>query len=49
MVHENKKKNDQNTGGSGKTSSALGQSQSIRLFFTLFASRLYSVILKNGF
>ncbi len=37
MVHGNKKKNDQIAGGSGKTSSALGQSQSIHLFFQLFS------------
>jgi transposase len=51
MVHGNKKKNDQIAGGSGKTSSALGQSQSIHLFFTLFASRLYStsIVCDTGF
>ena len=51
MVHGNKKKNDQIAVGSGKTSSTLGQSQSIHLFFSLFPSRLYTtpIICGTGF
>lgn len=51
MVHENKKKNDQIAGSFGKSCFTDSQSQSIRLFFTLFSSRLYStsVICNTGF
>ena len=42
MVHGNKKKDDQIAVGSGKTSSTLGQSQSVHLLFSLFPSRLYT-------